>query len=167
MEEVMQVKENALSELAGKYMTFGLAEEEYGIEILKVQEIIQMQPITTVPRSPNFIRGVINLRGKVIPIVELRKKFDFETVEDSEETCIIVVQVETSGKPLTMGVIIDAVKEVLDIHADQIEPPPAMGGDIEAQFIIGMGKIGDSVKILLDIDKVLSLEELEYIERAS
>jgi len=147
-------------QLAGKHMTFRLGNEDYGIEILKVQEIIQMQAITTVPRSPSFMRGVINLRGKVIPVIELRKKFGLEACEDNDETCIIVVQVETSDKPLTIGIIIDAVEEVLDIQTEQIEDPPAMGASVDTAFIMGMGKIGDSVKILLDIDKVLSFDEM-------
>jgi len=157
-----QVVESS-SELAGKYLTYSLGDEDYGIAILKVQEIIQMQPITTVPRTPDYMRGVINLRGKVIPVLELRKKFGLGSVEDSEETCIIVVQVEASDHPITMGIIIDAVKEVLDIKAEEIEPPPSMGSSVDSQFIVGMGKIGDTVKILLDIDKVLSVEELNQV----
>jgi len=149
--------------LAGKYMTFRLGAEDYGIEILKVQEIIQMLPITTIPRAPDFMRGVINLRGKVIPVIELRKKFGLETIDDTQETCIVVVQVETSHKPITIGIIIDAVKEVLGIESSQIEEPPSMGASVDAQFIMGMGKIDDTVKILLDIDKVLAENELEEI----
>ncbi len=153
--------------LAGKYLTFQLAEEEYGLEILKVREIIQMQTVTRVPRTPPCVRGVINLRGKVIPVVELRQKFGFEPIADSERTCIIVVQVGGSGTTVVMGVIIDEVKEVLDIRAENIEETPSFGSSIDTGFILGMGKIGNSVKILLDIDKVLSAKELNDITKVA
>jgi len=153
--------------LAGKYLTFKLADEEYGLEILKVQEIIQMQAVTKVPRTPDYVRGVINLRGKVIPVIELRKKFDFQSVEDTEKTCIIVVQIHSVTSTIVMGIIIDEVKEVLDIKAENIEETPAFGATIETDFILGMGKIGNSVKILLDIDKILSAEELTTLKKSS
>lgn len=151
--------------LAGKYLTFFLAEEEYGLKILKVQEIIQMQTITRVPRTPDFVRGVINLRGKVIPVVELRKKFDLPTVEDTERTCIIVVQIQQKAETVIMGVIIDEVREVIDIEAENIEEAPSFGASIDTDFILGMGKFEQSVKILLDIDRVLSNDELESINK--
>ena len=157
-------KVNIGKKLEGKYLTFRLDTEDYGIEILKVQEIIQMQQITKVPRVDKFIRGVINLRGKVIPVIELRKKFGQETCEDSEKTCIIVVQVETIDKPITMGVIIDEVKEVVEISAKQIEQTPALGAGIDTNFIMGMGKMGDDVKILLDIDAILSIDEIKDLK---
>ena len=146
-EEAVLTSNDIGQRLAGKYMTFRLESEDYGIEILKVQEIIQMLPITSIPRSPDFMRGVINLRGKVIPVIELREKFGLAQCKDSNETCIIVVQVETSNKPLTIGIIIDAVKEVLDIQSSQIEEPPSMGSSVDSSFIMGMGKIGETVKI--------------------
>ena len=152
------------SRLEGKYLTFRLDTEDYGIEILKVQEIIQIQQITKVPKVAHFIRGVINLRGKVIPLIELRKKFGQATCDDTEETCIIVVQVETEDKPITMGIIIDAVKEVLQIDANQIEETPALGAGIDTNFITGMGKVADKVKILLDIEKVLSVDEMNSVK---
>jgi len=158
---ICETDQNVGEQLAGKYMTFRLGNEDYGIEILKVQEIIQMLPITIVPRAPEHMRGVINLRGKVIPVIDLRNKFGLEPCEDSTETCIIVVQVETSTIPLTIGITIDAVKEVLDIKPPQIEAPPSMGASVDSAFIMGMGKINDTVKILLDIDKVLSVEEIQ------
>lgn len=148
---------------AGKYMTFRLDVEEYGIEILKVQEIIQLQTITRIPRVAEYVRGVINLRGNVIPVIELRKKFELPICEDTMETCIIVVQVETQDKPLTIGIIIDAVKEVIDIPESAIEPPPLLGSSVDTNFIVGMGKIGKGVKILLDIDGVLTTEEVNNI----
>lgn len=153
--------------LAGKYLTFKLADEEYGLEILKVQEIIQMQAVTKVPRTPDYVRGVINLRGKVIPVVDLRIKFRFSECEDTEKTCIIVVQVTNDANMIIMGIIIDEVKEVLDIDADNIEETPSFGASIDTEFILGMGKIENSVKILLDIDRVLSNDELFALKETS
>ncbi len=136
---------------AGKYLTFILAEEIYGLEILKVREIIGMMTITDVPRTPGYVRGVINLRGKVIPVVDLRLKFGMMTAEETEETCIIVVDVNG----VEMGTIVDRVSEVLDINEADIEDAPAMGLDVNTDFILGMGKADEKVTILLDISKVL------------
>lgn len=152
---------------AGKYLTFRLAAEEYGLEILKVQEIIQMQAITRIPRTPEFVRGVINLRGKVIPVVDLRRKFGLDHLEDTERTCIIVVQIRSNDHLMIMGVIIDEVREVLDIPEAAIEDAPAFGASIDTEFILGMGKIGATVKILLDIDKVLSIQEIQHLQAAT
>ncbi|MDG5816628.1 chemotaxis protein CheW [Chitinispirillales bacterium ANBcel5] len=149
--------------MAGKYLTFKLAEEEYGLEILKVQEIIRMQVVTRVPKTPQYVRGVINLRGKVIPVVNLRSKFKMEHLEDTEKTCIIVVQIKNSDTTIVMGIIIDEVKEVLDIDAKNIEETPTFDSSINTEFIMGMGKVGGDVKILLDIDKVLSAGEISKI----
>jgi purine-binding chemotaxis protein CheW len=160
-------KSDVGAQLAGKYLTFKLAEEEYGLEILKVQEIIQMQAVTHVPRTPDYVRGVINLRGKVIPVVDLRKKFGIDAVKDTEKTCIIVVQITHKEGKVVMGIIIDEVKEVLDIRAENIEETPSFGSSIDTQFIMGMGKIGQSVKILLDIDKVMSSQDLITIKKAA
>ncbi|HMA64062.1 MAG: chemotaxis protein CheW [Fibrobacterota bacterium] len=153
--------------LAGKYLTFKLAMEEYGLEILKVQEIIQMQAVTRVPRTPDYVRGVINLRGKVIPVVDLRKKFFLDQCIDTEKTCIIVVQISNNDDVVVMGIIIDEVKEVLDIKATDIEETPSFGSNINTEFILGMGKVGGSVKILLDIDKILSTTELVNLQQVA
>ncbi|MEK7392166.1 MAG: chemotaxis protein CheW [Fibrobacterota bacterium] len=152
---------------AGKYLTFKLGSEEFGLEILKVQEIIQMQSITRVPRTPEFVRGVINLRGKVIPVVDLRLKFGMESTEDTERTCIVVVQIRNATSVVVMGTIIDEVREVLDIPEASIEDTPSFGTSIDTEFILGMGKIGQNVKILLDIDKVLSAQEISSVVAAS
>lgn len=151
---------------AGKYLTFKLGSEEFGLEILKVQEIIQMQSITRVPRTPEFVRGVINLRGKVIPVVDLRLKFGMESTEDTERTCIVVVQIRNATSVVVMGTIIDEVREVLDIPEASIEDTPSFGTSIDTEFILGMGKIGQNVKILLDIDKVLSAQEISSVVAA-
>ncbi len=141
---------------AGKYLTFGLAEEEYGLEILKVREIIGIMDITTLPRTPDYIKGVINLRGKVIPVVDLRLKFNMEEAEHTEATCVIVVDVDG----MEMGAIVDHVSEVLDIAEENIDEPPSFGAEVDTEFIVGMGKTGDKVSILVDISKVLSNREI-------
>jgi purine-binding chemotaxis protein CheW len=142
----------------GKYLTFKLGDEEYGVEILKVREIIGLLDITAVPRMPEYMKGVINLRGKVVPVVGLRLKFGLEEIDHTEQTCIIVVDV---GKEI--GIIVDTVSEVLDISGENIEPAPSIGASVDTSFILGMGKVGEAVKILLDIDKVLSTGELANI----
>ncbi len=156
-------EKNDLKSLSGKYLTFKLSNETYGIEILKVQEIIGLMSITSIPRTPDFVRGVINLRGKVIPVVELRKKFNMETVEDTDHTCIIVVQVMGTEGPITMGILVDEVSEVVDITENQLEPPPSFGTNVDTAFILAMGKLRDTVVILLDIDKVLTANEMQRI----
>jgi purine-binding chemotaxis protein CheW len=152
-----------LKELAGKYLTFKLDVEEFGIEILKVQEIIKMMNITRVPRTPAFVRGVINLRGKVIPVIDLRLKFDMDRKDETEKTCIIVVTVQRAAGSVVMGVIVDEVSEVLDVAGDSIEPSPEFGGSVDTAFILGMGKVGERVVTLMDVDKVLSGGEMEQM----
>ena len=145
----------------GKFLTFYLGEEEYGLEILKVQEILGLLPITRVPRIPNFIRGVINLRGKVIPIVDLRLKFAMEVGETTARTCIIVVQ---RGAAQT-GIVVDRVSEVLTIAEEQIEEAPPFGDEVDTSYILGIGKSGDRVCILLDIDQALA-DTMAVVETA-
>ena len=144
----------------GKYLTFALGAEEYGLEILKVREIIGYMEVTAVPRTPAYVKGVINLRGQVIPVVDLRAKFAMPEAEVTEQTCIIVVEITQTGKAFNTGIIVDHVSEVLDIATDQIEEPPQLSAGGESSFILGMAKIGEHVKILLDIDKVLGREAL-------
>lgn len=156
-----------LADKAGKYLTFDLASEEYGLEILKVQEIIGLMPITRVPRTPGFIRGVINLRGKVIPVVDLRLKFEMEAKEDTRRTSIIVVQVKRTGHQVIMGLIVDDMHEVIDIKAEDIEPPPEFGANVNTDFILGVGKVNQKVVILLDVDKILSGGEVTMVDQVS
>jgi len=146
----------AIMEKEGKYLTFALANEEYGLEILKVREIIGYMDITAVPQTPGYVKGVINLRGQVIPVVELRAKFGMETTDITEETCIIVVEAGQDGRGFSTGIVVDHVEEVLDIAGEDIEEAPQFGSAVNTDFILGMGKIGETVKILLDIDKVLA-----------
>jgi len=149
--------------LDGKFLTFVLGAEEYGLEILKVREIIGYMDVTAVPRTPPHVKGVINLRGQVIPVVDLRSKFGMPEAEVTDQTCIIVVETSRDQKTFNTGIIVDNVSEVLDIEADQIEPAPQLGASVESQFILGMAKIGQAVKILLDIDKVLQGAGMEIM----
>jgi len=147
----------------GKYLTFYVAGEEYGLEILKVREIIGLMDITTVPKTPDFVRGVINLRGKVIPVVELRSKFNIESTEDTDQTCIIVVDVTFDDSTLQIGVLVDSVSEVLDIPGEDIEDTPSFGTDLKTDFIRGMAKAKGSVKILLNIESVLTASDMRLL----
>ena len=146
----------AIMEKEGKYLTFALGPEEYGLEILKVREIIGYMEITAVPQTPAHVKGVINLRGQVIPVIDLRAKFGMETAEVTEETCIIVVETSQGDRKFSTGIVVDHVQEVLDIAGGDIEEAPQFGSSVNTNFILGMGKIGETVKILLDIDRVLA-----------
>ena len=145
----------SIQDKEGKYLTFALAHEEYGLEILKVREIIGYIDVTAVPQTPHYVKGVINLRGQVIPVVDLRAKFGMEAADVTDETCIIVVEILDANRKSSTGIIVDRVQEVLDIPGQNIEEAPQFGAAVQTDYILGMGKVGDSVKILLDIDKVL------------
>jgi purine-binding chemotaxis protein CheW len=151
----------------GKYLTFSLAGEEYGIGILKVKEIIGMMAVTHVPQTPDFVKGVINLRGKVIPVVDLRLRFGMAAAAYTERTCIIVVEVAGAHGSVMMGIVVDAVSEVLNIRAADIENTPAFGVRLNTDFILGMAKAAGGIKILLDIDRVLNSEDLVAIRQMS
>ncbi|MBN2673578.1 MAG: purine-binding chemotaxis protein CheW, partial [Deltaproteobacteria bacterium] len=155
--------------LGGKYMTFKLADEEYGFEILNVREIIGMMDITRVPKTPDYIRGVINLRGKVHPVVDLRLKFGMPETIPTEQTVIIVVQCQAATGSCTMGILVDEVLEVLNVEAKDIEPPPKLGGmETESHdFILGVGKVDHRVIFLLDIGKVLNQSEFNEVATAA
>ena len=142
-------------DLGGKYLTFGLDREEYGLEILKVREIMGMMDITLVPRTPKYVRGVINLRGNVIPVIDLRLKFAMPAAERTDETCIIVVDVNA----VEMGIVVDRVSEVLDIASQEIQEAPSFGVSVNTDFILGIGKADNRVTILLDIARVLTTDE--------
>ena len=144
----------------GKFLTFELGKEEYGVEILTVREIIGIMDITTVPQTPEYMKGVINLRGKVIPVIDLRLKFSMEEETHTQETCIIVVEVNNT----LIGIVVDNVSEVLEIKKEEIEPSPSFGQSIDTKFIMGLGKAKGKIIILLDIGKVLSSEELKMVE---
>ncbi len=153
----------AILDKQGKYLTFALGSEEYGLEILKVREIFGYMDITAVPQTPHYVKGVINLRGQVIPVIDLRTKFGMPEADITEETCIIVVEISQGQTHCSTGIVVDRVSEVLDISGENIEEAPQFDTSVNTDFILGMGKIGDTVKILLDIDKVLAAEELVNI----
>ncbi len=157
----------AMTMKTGKYLTFSLEAEEYGIGILKVKEIIGMMPITSVPRTPDFVKGVINLRGKVIPVIDLRSKFDMKSIPYNERTCIIVVEIDADDTTVLVGIVVDSVSEVLNIKEEDIEETPTFGTKLDTQYILGMAKLEGSVKILLNIDRVLSTNEIAVIEQVS
>lgn len=162
--------DRAISDIArktGKYLTFMLQKETYGIGILKIKEIIGMMPITSVPRTPEFVKGVINLRGKVIPVIDLRLKFSMDSTEYNERTCIIVVEIDTDASTVLVGIVVDAVSEVLNIKEDEVENTPTFGTSLNTEYIMGMAKMEGGVKILLDIDKVLSAEEISKLEKTA
>jgi purine-binding chemotaxis protein CheW len=144
--------------LAGKYLTFTLHRESYGIAVLKVREIIRLANITAVPQMPDYVRGVINLRGKIIPVMDLRLRFGFPETENTDLTCIVVVQVQLpeGGKVTQMGLVVDGVEEVVNIAAADIEETPDFGAAVSTECILGMAKIKGAVKTLLDIDRVLA-----------
>jgi purine-binding chemotaxis protein CheW len=149
---------------AGKYLTFTLGKEDYGIAIIKVKEIIGIMAITEIPDNPEYAKGVINLRDKVIPIIDLRLKFHMEPKEYDSRTCIIVVEISAAGRETQIGIIVDAVSEVLTISENEIEPPANFGAHISQIFILGLAKIEKKIKILLDIDHVLTSEEVASLE---
>jgi purine-binding chemotaxis protein CheW len=154
----------ATRQMAGKYLTFTLNQESYGIDVLKVREIIGLITITTVPQMPDYVRGVINLRGKIIPVIDLRLRFGFAKTASTEQTCIIVVKITLSdGRTTQMGLVVDGVEEVLNIAANDIEKTPDFGTKLDTQYIVGMAKIKGAVKILLDIDGIVSAGALEKI----
>jgi len=151
-------------ERAGKYLTFLIGKEEFGVGVLKVREIMGIQEITEVPQTPPYLKGVINLRGKVIPVIDLRLKFGLSAIDYTQRTCIIVVQVNSGATLLQMGIVVDAVSEVITLALGDIEDTPDFGADIATDYILGMAKIKGKVKILLDIDAVLSSHEIRGLE---
>jgi purine-binding chemotaxis protein CheW len=170
MDELTEKIDQAVKSITnrqGKYLTFSLAEEEYGIGILKIKEIIGMMPITTVPQTPDFIKGVINLRGKVIPVTDLRIRFGIDASDYTERTCIIVVEIERDIATLQIGIVVDSVSEVLNITDKDVEDTPTFGIKLKTDYILGMAKINGGVKILLDIDRVLNAEEMVELAKAA
>ncbi|MDF1615521.1 chemotaxis protein CheW [Desulfurivibrio dismutans] len=148
----------------GKFLTFSLDREDYGIDILQVREIIGLMPITGIPQSPDYMRGVVNLRGKVVPVIDLRQKFDLNQGDNTQRTCIIVVEINHGqSKKMVVGLVVDSVSEVLYIKEENIEPPPNLGvaNFNDTDHIMGMAKLAGKVKILLNIDYILGTAEVE------
>lgn len=163
----MNQQKKDLCGIEGKYLMFGLNGEEYGIGILKVREIIGMMPVTSIPQTPDFVKGVFNLRGKVIPVIDLKLRFGMPSGEYNDRTSIIVAELETETQLHTMGMVVDSVSEVKQIKANEIEDPPAFGVSVGIDYILGMAKSDGKVKILLNIDKVLNGEEIAGLDQAA
>jgi purine-binding chemotaxis protein CheW len=166
MAMTMTMNEAAASQAdvrAGKYLTFQLSNEEFGIRVLKVREIMGLQEITAVPQTPVHIKGVINLRGKVVPVIDLRLKFGLPAAEYTQRTCIIVTQLQAESGQVLMGIVVDGVSEVLNLAGGEIEDTPNFGEDISGGYLLGMAKVKGKVKILLDIDRVLSTQDLHNL----
>ena len=164
--ETMDQAVKAMHDKEEKYLTFMLADEEYGIGILKIKEIIGMMPITTMPQTPEFVKGVINLRGKVIPVIDLRLKFGMEPMDYTDRTCIVVVETQGEAGTVLIGSVVDTVSEVLNIKGEDVEDTPTFGIKLDTEYILGMAKMEVGVKILLDIDKVLNAEEIASLDNA-
>jgi purine-binding chemotaxis protein CheW len=152
---------------SGKYLVFHLGEEEFGIQVQKVREIMGVLDITQVPQTPPHVKGVINLRGKVIPVVDLRLKFDMPAKEYTHRTCIIVVQICGSHGTMLMGIVVDGVAEVLNIAGADVEDTPSFGKEVEVPYVMGLAKLKGKVKILLDIDQVMTARELARLDLAA
>ena len=165
--ETMDQVVKAITDKKGKYLIFTLANEEYGISIRKIREIIGMMPITSVPRTPEFVKGVINLRGKVIPVMDLRLKFGMDAIDYTDRTCIIIVEIKNQAGTVQIGAVVDSVSEVLNVGGKYIEETTSFGTKLDTDYILGMAKMEGGVKILLDIDKVLNDEEIEALEKAA
>jgi purine-binding chemotaxis protein CheW len=147
-----------------QYLTFKLADEIFAFDVAKVREILELTSITKVPQTPDFMRGVINLRGSVVPVIDLRLNFGMQCTEQTVNTCIIVVEVNLNGEILVLGVLADSVQEVVEMEPDHIEPPPQLGTKLNTEFIKGMGKVENTFVMILDIDKVFSSDELSEIQ---
>ncbi len=150
-----------------QYVTFSLGEELFGVEVTRTREILSLTPVTKVPQTPDYLLGVINLRGQVVPVVDMRLKLGMVAGAETEDTCIIVVEVQIDGEPIVVGALADAVREVLEIRSDQIEPPPRLGTRLKTEFITGMGKIDEQFMILLNIDRIFNSDELALVQDMS
>ena len=149
-----------------QYVTFSLGEEMFGVEVTRAREILSVTPVTRVPQTPDYLLGVINLRGQVVPVVDMRLKLGLPAGEETEDTCIIVVEVLVDGESIVVGALADAVREVLEIRSDQVEPAPRLGTRLKTEFIAGMGNVNEQFLILLNIDRVFSSEELAVVQDA-
>lgn len=147
-----------------QYLTFKLADEVFAFDVAKVREILELVPITKVPQTPDYLRGVINLRGSVVAVIDLRLHFGMQSTENTVNTCIIVVEVNLDGETIILGILADSVQEVVEMEPDHIEPPPQLGTNLNTTFIKGMGKVGSNFVMILEIDKVFSANEVSELE---
>lgn len=158
------MKETATTTQTTQYLTFRLGDELFGVDVGKAREVLDYTEVTHVPQMPDYMLGVINLRGSVVPVINLRRKFGMRNVEQTIDTCIIVIEIEVDGDVIVVGTLADAVQEVLDLNAAQIEPPPRLGTRLNTEFIKGMGNIDDQFLIILDIDRVFTAEEIAVFD---
>jgi purine-binding chemotaxis protein CheW len=166
MQETNAIEDNNASSNQ-QYVTFSLGEELFGVEVARTREILSLTPVTKVPQTPDYLLGVINLRGQVVPVVDMRLKLGLPAGAETEDTCIIVVDVLVDGETITVGALADAVREVMDIRSDQIEPPPRLGTRLKTEFITGMGKVDEQFMILLNIDRIFNSDELVLVQDMS
>ena len=148
-----------------QFVSFTLGDEVFAVDVAKAREILGYVPVTRVPQTPDFMLGVINLRGSVVPVVDLRLKFGMPTAERTVDTCVIVIEIAIEGDTTTVGILVDSVQEVLDLATDQIEPPPRLGTKLKVEFIKGMGKVNDDFLIILDIDRIFSVDEFALVQQ--
>jgi purine-binding chemotaxis protein CheW len=151
---------------SSQYVTFSLGDELFGVEVTRTREILSLAPVTKVPQTPDYLLGVINLRGQVVPVVDMRLKLGLPAGDETEDTCIIVVEVQVEDDSIVVGALADAVREVLEVRTDQIEPPPRLGTRLNTEFITGMGKVDEQFMILLNIDRIFNSEELNLVQDA-
>ncbi|MCK4509194.1 MAG: chemotaxis protein CheW [Desulfuromonadales bacterium] len=159
------MEENAIN--SQQYVTFSLGEELFGVEVTRAREILSLTPVTKVPQTPDYLLGVINLRGQVVPVVDMRLKLGLPAGAETEDTCIIVVEVQVDGEAIIVGALADAVREVMEIRSDQIEPPPRLGTRLNTEFINGMGKVDEQFMILLNIDRIFNSDELAWVQNTA
>lgn len=150
--------------VSSQYVTFRLGDELFGIEVTRAREILSLTPVTKVPQTPEYLLGVINLRGQVVPVIDMRLKLGLPAKEPNQDTCVIVVEVVVDDESMTVGALADAVHEVLDIRAEQVEPPPRLGTSFNPHFIDGMGKVGDQFLIFLNIDNLFNSHVMETVK---
>ena len=147
-----------------QFLTFGLGDDIFALDVIKAKEVLDFSEVTQVPQTPDYMLGVINLRGSVVPVIDMRRKFNMEVADRTRNSCIVVVEVDVDGEPVTVGALADSVREVIDLDPSQIEPPPRIGTRLNTEFIKGMGNLDDRFVIILDIDKVFSLDDLEFAQ---
>ena len=143
-----------------QFLTFGLGDDIFALDVIKAKEVLDFSEVTQVPQTPDYMLGVINLRGSVVPVIDMRRKFNMEVADRTRNSCIVVVEVDVDGEPVTVGALADSVREVIDLDPSQIEPPPRIGTRLNTEFIKGMGNLDDRFVIILDIDKVFSIDDL-------
>ena len=143
-----------------QFLTFGLGDDIFALDVIKAKEVLDFAEVTQVPQTPDYMLGVINLRGSVVPVIDMRRKFNMEIADRTRNSCIVVVEVDVDGEPVTVGALADSVREVIDLDPSQIEPPPRIGTRLNTEFIKGMGNLDDRFVIILDIDKVFSIDDL-------